>query len=97
VHRSVTPIEHHSAPIGGFSKVDLGHHVVFLALELADRGSSTVGQLDHGYGAFPGLMPRRQPSAALGRRILADYFRFADNPGAFSFCLSPESQAKIAK
>jgi hypothetical protein len=37
VHQSVAPTTHRSIQIGGFSKVVLGHHVVFVVSDLADQ------------------------------------------------------------
>jgi hypothetical protein len=52
VHQPVTPIGYRSGRIGGFSKVALVHHVVFLVLGLATPGSSTVRRSGHVWDAF---------------------------------------------
>ena len=52
MHQSVTPTGLRLGRIGDFSKVALGHHVVFVVSGLAGQGSSTVRPSGHVSAAF---------------------------------------------
>ena len=53
MHQSVTPTGLRLGRIGDFSKVALGHHVVFFVVSgLAGQGSSTVRPSGHVSAAF---------------------------------------------